>query len=222
MIGNGPAARVDRERIAKLRAHRVTGAAFGAFKAGYPVCPRWRETVIMQRDDVVTQVRIRARLNGPNHARSVIRAVMLALRPVVPDADWRDLATQLPPELKISGGSGSAGGDLVRDVAALLNVGEHQAAFYARVTFEQLNSYCRGVTPAGIARSLPVELRPLLTARVDDPARRHRLVLRSLGAAVPTLSLRAPRTAQPVARTTATVIETTIATTASQKTSASK
>ncbi|WP_285688622.1 DUF2267 domain-containing protein [Actinoplanes sp. NBRC 103695] len=176
----------------------------------------------MQRDDVVTQVRIRARLNGRKHARSVIRAVMLALRPVIPDAQWQGLVTQLPPEIEVGGGPGTGSGDLVHDVATLLNTSEHHAAFYARVTFEQLNSYCRGVTPAGIASSLPAGLRPLLTARVDDPARRHRLVLRSLGAAVPTLSLRAPRTAQPVARTTATVIETTIATTASQKTSASK
>jgi hypothetical protein len=144
---------------------------------------------------------------------------MLALRPVVPDAQWRDLVAQLPPEIKVGNSSGSGSKDLVRDVATLLNVSEHQAAFYARVTFEQLNSYCRGVTPAGIASSLPAGLRPLLTARVDDPARRHRLVLRSLGAAVPTLSLRATRTAEPVTRATATVIKTTIA---SQKTSASK
>jgi hypothetical protein len=60
------------------------------------------------------------------------------------------------------------------------------------VTLEQLNAYCRGTTPAGLAASLPADLRPLMSARAEDPAHRHRHLVRRLGSAVTNLSLGAP------------------------------
>ncbi|MEU8610760.1 DUF2267 domain-containing protein [Actinoplanes sp. NPDC048791] len=150
----------------------------------------------MHRDDLVTEVRIRARLYGRNHARRVVRAVMHALRNVLPDPAYRGLAGQLPAEVRLGSTerrheTGSAQ-QLIREVADELHISEPDAAFYTRVTLEQLNAYCRGTTPAGLAASLPADLRPLLSARSEDPAHRHRHLVRRLGSAVTNLSLGAP------------------------------
>ncbi|MGW4947406.1 DUF2267 domain-containing protein [Actinoplanes sp. NPDC004185] len=153
----------------------------------------------MHRDDLVTELRIRARLYGRNHTGRVIRAVMHALRNVLPDPAYLGLARQLPAEVGLvvtarrehTGGAGSAQ-QLIRDVADELHVSEPDAAFYTRVTLEQLNAYCRGTTPAGLAASLPAGLRPLMSARAEDPAHRHRQLVRTLSSAVAGLSLRVP------------------------------
>jgi uncharacterized protein (DUF2267 family) len=150
----------------------------------------------MHRDDLVTEVRIRARLYGRNHAGRVIRAVMHALRNVLPDPAYQGLAAQVPAEVGLAATdrrhhTGSAQ-QLIRDVADELHVSEPDAAFYTRVTLEQLNAYCRGTTPAGLAASLPAGLRPLMSARAEDPAVRHRQLVRMLGSAVTNLSLGAP------------------------------
>ena len=170
----------------------------------------------MHRDDLLSQVRTHARLHGRNHARHVVRAVLRALRDIAGEPAFRDLAAQLPPEARppASDGcppretvtsDGRASTRLVRDIAQRLHVTEPDAAFYARVTFEQLNDFCRGVTPAGLAGSLPADLRPLLSARFHDPAERYRRNIELLGGTIATLSLRsatAPlhRTVDPVAR----------------------
>ena len=170
----------------------------------------------MHRDDLLSEIRTHARLHGRNHARHVVRAVLQALRDIVGEPAVRDLTEQLPPEARppASGSSPSrdaattdarASTRLVRDIARQLHVSEPDAAFYARITFEQLNDFCRGVTPAGLAAALPADLRPLLSARLHDPAERYRRHIRQLGGTVATLSLRstaAPlrRTVDPVAR----------------------
>ena len=170
----------------------------------------------MHRDDLLSQVRTNARLHGRNHARHVVRTVLRALRDIAEEPAFRDLAAQLPPEVRPPATSdgpdrgtvtadGRASTRLVRDIARQLHVTEPDAAFYARITFEQLNDFCRGVTPAGLAGSLPADLRPLLCARLHDPAERYRRHMRQLGGTVATLSLRtaaAPphRTVGPVTR----------------------
>jgi uncharacterized protein (DUF2267 family) len=142
----------------------------------------------MHRDDLLTQIRIRARLYGRNHARRVVQAVMHALQRLLPEQAYSDLAGQLPAELGVTSPGHRqlshshiietrAAQRLIRDVADELHVTGPDAAFYTRVTLEQLNAYCHGVTPAQLAPSLPADVRPLLSARADDPTRR----LRTLG-----------------------------------------
>ncbi|WP_433732029.1 DUF2267 domain-containing protein [Actinoplanes sp. CA-051413] len=119
-----------------------------------------------------------------------------ALRNVLPDPAYLGLAGQLPAEVGLvvtdrRHHTGSAQ-QLIRDVADELHVSEPDAAFYTRVTLEQLNAYCRGTTPAGLAASLPADLRPLMSARAEDPALRHRYLVRRLSSAVTNLSLGAP------------------------------
>jgi uncharacterized protein (DUF2267 family) len=164
-----------------------------------------RKTVIMHREDVLSEVQRRARLRGRNHARRVLHAVLGALREYVPEPVFQRLADQLPADAGAPPPGGPAvatGGcrDLIRDVARRLHVGEPDAAFYARVTFEQLNASCpHGTSPARIAPSLPADMRALVCARAHDPADRHRHVLRTLAPVVATLSLRPePAPAAPV------------------------
>jgi uncharacterized protein (DUF2267 family) len=148
---------------------------------------------MMHRDDPLSQVRIHARLHGRGQARRVVRAVLHALQQIVPEEPFHGLVGQLPADLALeSRGHRPTGSrhQFIREIADELHVHRTDAAFYARVTFEQLNAYCRGVTPAGLAASLPADLRPLLSARADNPADRHQRLVRALGSAVTTLSLR--------------------------------
>jgi uncharacterized protein (DUF2267 family) len=154
----------------------------------------------MHRDDLLSQVRVRARLRGRGHAQRVVEAVVQALQGLVPETVFHGLTAQLPfavdrtppPGGVADDRTAGACRDLIRDVARRLHVDEPDAAFYARITFEQLNAFCRGTTPARIAPSLPADLRPLLSARADEPAHRSLRRLQTLGSAVATLSLRAP------------------------------
>lgn len=159
----------------------------------------------MHREDVLSEVQRRARLRGRNHARRVLHAVLAALREYVPEPAFQRLIAQLPPDACIpDAGAGepaaAAGGcrELVRDVARRLHTGEADAAFYARVTFEQLNAACRDGGPARLAPSLPADMRSLVCARADDPADRHRRMLRMLAPAVAALSLRPAPAPAPV------------------------
>jgi uncharacterized protein (DUF2267 family) len=160
------------------------------------------KTVTMHRDDLLSQVRISARLHGRNQARRVVQAVLRALREHVPETAFRDLVAELPAEVEVTpSGSGepvsgtSAARRLIRDVARQLHIDEPNAAFYARTTFAQLNVFCRGTTPAQLAARLPADLRPLLSARPEDPAQRQRQLIEAWGAAVTALSLRTPAVA---------------------------
>jgi uncharacterized protein (DUF2267 family) len=168
--------------------------------------------VIMHRDDLLTQIRIRARLYGRNHARRVVQAVMHALRKFLPETAYHGLAVQLPADVGVTSPDRrhashsptvetSASHQFIRDIADELHVTGPDAAFYTRITFEQLNAFCRGITPAQLAESLPADLRPLLSARADAVAHRHRL-MRLLGSAVTTLSLKPPATSRNAADTT--------------------
>ncbi|GAA3951772.1 DUF2267 domain-containing protein [Actinoplanes auranticolor] len=152
----------------------------------------------MHRDDLLTEVRIRARLYGRNHAARVVRAVMHALRNVLPEPAYLGLVSQLPTEVAVTPAGrrdvrpDRAALQLIREVADELHVSEPDAAFYTRTTLEQLNAFCRGTTPAQLAASLPADLRPLLSARADDPAQRHRHLVRTLSSSLATLSLKGP------------------------------
>ena len=121
----------------------------------------------MHRDDLLSQIRIRARLYGRNHARRVVQAVMHALQRLLPEQAYHDLAAQLPADVGVTSSGNRhlshshshiietrAARQLIRDVADELHVTGPDAAFYTRVTLEQLNAYCHGVTPAQLAPSL--------------------------------------------------------------------
>jgi len=155
----------------------------------------------MHRDDLLSQIRICARLHGRNEAGRVLQAVMHALRGLIPGPAYDDLTRQLPAGLDViaadrgpaGDGTGSGAGTwhrLVHDVAEELHVEEPDAAFYTRITLGRLNAFCRGITPAQLAEGAPDGLRPLLCARTDDPAHRAQHLLTMLGPAVTTLSLR--------------------------------
>jgi uncharacterized protein (DUF2267 family) len=157
------------------------------------------KTVTMHRDDLLSQVRISARLYGRNQARRVVQAVLRALREHVPEAAFRNLTAELPAGVEVPAAGRSepvtgatAARRLIRDVAQQLHIDEPNAAFYARITFAQLNAFCRGTTPAQLAARLPADLRPLLSARAEDPAQQHRQLFEAWGSAVTALSLRSP------------------------------
>lgn len=161
----------------------------------------------MHRDDLLTQVRICARLHGRNQARRVVRAVMQALEKRLSPTAFAELAAQLPADIGVTMSGRHieqcTAQQLIREVAEELHVPEPDAAFYLRVTFEQLNAFCRGVTPAQLAALLPGDLRGLLSARSADPAQRPRQFVLLLAPAVATLTLKAPDrepTPQPVRR----------------------
>jgi uncharacterized protein (DUF2267 family) len=156
----------------------------------------------MHRDDLVSQVRARARLHGRNEARQVIQAVLQAFRRLVPDTTFQQIVGQLPRELNAlcvgrDRGQGPASDtddacrSLVRAIAQQLHVDEPNAAFYSRIVFEQLNTSCRGITPASLAQSLPAEVRPLIAACAEDPAWRYRDRFPVLGSSAALPSLRA-------------------------------
>jgi uncharacterized protein (DUF2267 family) len=154
----------------------------------------------MHRDDLISQVRVRARLHGRSEARRVLRAVLLAFRTEIPDETFRRIAAQLPAELHLGDDPAPAAGlPLVRAVAARLYVNEPNAAFLTRVVFEQLNAYCHGVTPASVAASLPAGLRPLVSARADDPAQRFRRLFPAIGPSATVLNLSRVTPAEPAA-----------------------
>lgn len=157
-----------------------------------------RKVFFMHRHDLLTGIRERARLHGPNEARRVLRAVLATLGEFVP-GPVRDLTRELPADLGIalSGSASAVAGDRTcRDflsrVAGRLLVDEAEAAFLSRITLGELNVFCRGLTPAGIAPMVPADLRPLLRALPDDPARRQQRVLHMT---VPATVTRRPDTA---------------------------
>ncbi|MFI5496739.1 DUF2267 domain-containing protein [Actinoplanes sp. NPDC051859] len=147
----------------------------------------------MYRNDLVHQVRTRARLHGPNEARRVIAVVLDTCRQFVPDRTVEEIVAQLPADLAAvrlaadGDGPRHPAGDALRAllsrVAQRLNVTEPDAAFLSRVVFAQLNRHCRGVTPASLCPLLPAELRALFSARGDDPAPRLRTHFPAFGAA---------------------------------------
>ena len=156
----------------------------------------------MHRDDPLTQIRLRARLHGRKHALRVVRAVLHPLRGLVGEAAFQSLIRQLPPDLGHVATDRRPGDEIgsrpqfIRAVAEELHIHDPDAAFYARVTFEQLNAFCRGVTPARLASSLPADLGPLLSASADGAADRHRRRIHLLGSAIATLDLSAPAPAR--------------------------
>lgn len=150
----------------------------------------------MHRDDLVSQVRVQGRLHGRNEARRVIRGVLQALRPLIPDDAFRQITAQLPAEIgPIPAATGA--GPLVREAARLLYVDEPDAAFLSRIVFAQLNSWCHGLSPASVAAALPADARALVSARADDPAQRFRRLFPAIAPSAGVLSLRRPAAPAP-------------------------
>ncbi|MEV6601099.1 DUF2267 domain-containing protein [Actinoplanes sp. NPDC051346] len=150
---------------------------------------RAREEVApMDQLDGLTHIQQRARLHGPHETRRAVRAVLEALAEIIPFPVLYRLVARLPHEIRprlpqaaIADHDRPATGcrDFIKGIARRLFIEEPDAAFLARVVFEQLNTNSHGLTPSTIASLAPHDLRPLLNSRSphpsSDPARtRHR------------------------------------------------
>lgn len=145
----------------------------------------------MHRDNVVSRVRVRARLHGRNETHRAVRAVLAVLASVAPPEAFRALTAALPAELLPSSpwtGAAATSRQFVAGVAGCLYLDEPSAAFLCRVVFEELNAALPASGPTRIAAGLPADLRPLLTARppADD---HHRRMLSVRGLAAPSLRM---------------------------------
>ena len=154
----------------------------------------------MHRDDLLSGIRINARLYGPREALRVLHAVLDALAATAPPGPMRELRAQVPPA-PATVERHLAPHDLIGSVAGILGVDAPEAAFLARQVFAQLNVWCHGVTPAALAPDLPDRLTGLLTARPDE-ADRYARHLTAVSDGMPLLAPRspaeAPDTTQPV------------------------
>jgi hypothetical protein len=133
----------------------------------------------MDRESLLVRIEQRARLHGPNETRRAVGATLEALGAVLPQPIVHRLLMRIPADVRhqLPAGSGLASAprdevencrDFIGLIGRRLHIDEPDAAFLARVIFEQLNRPSRGLTPAGVAHLAPGDLRPLLTARLPE------------------------------------------------------
>lgn len=151
----------------------------------------------MHRDDLLTGIRIKARLHGRREALRVLHTVLDALAATAPPGPMRELRAQVPPPAGTAGRSGLPG-DLIGSVARALGVEKPEAAFLTRQVFGQLNVWCHGVTPADLAADLPAALTGLVTARPESADPVYARHLSAFSAGMPLLIGPPPVKAQPV------------------------
>jgi hypothetical protein len=124
--------------------------------------------------DLLTRIAERARLHGPNETRRTVCATLEALTGVLPPLVLHPLLITIPDGIRRELPVGRAPRlrncrEFITAIAGRLHVEEPEAAFRARIIFEQLNDQPYGLTPASVAHLTPRDMRPLLTAR--DPSR---------------------------------------------------
>lgn len=129
----------------------------------------------MDGQDVLARIQERGRLYGTNHTRRTVRGVLGVLSDLLPTPAFRRLAAHLPGDVRpvVPSGEGRAIEVLtcrafITRLASRLLVDEPEAAFLARVVFEQLNAAAVGATPATVAHLVAADLRPLLRAGVPQ------------------------------------------------------
>jgi len=127
----------------------------------------------MDGRDVLARIQERGRLYGANHTRRTIQGVLGVLADLLPAPAFRRLTATLPGDVHPAV---PADADrpiemlgcraFITRLAARLHVDEPDAAFLARVVFEQLNAVAAGATPATVSHLVAADLRPLLRAGV--------------------------------------------------------
>jgi uncharacterized protein (DUF2267 family) len=157
----------------------------------------------VDEDDLLARVQSRARLYGRNQSRRAVGAVVAALDGSLPAGAVRQIAAQLPAGIRraMASPNGTSphekpdagrGGFLAR-IAGRLLIDGPDAAFLARVVFEQLNAAMPRKRPAAFAHLACPDLRALLCARVEsDPS--------AIGSAAPGTVIRRTVTGFPPVR----------------------
>ena len=128
----------------------------------------------MDGQDVLARIQERGRLYGVNHTRRTVQGVLDVLSDLLPSPALRRLTAHLPADVRpplppretrtIEVLTCRA---FIARLAARLFVDEPDAAFLARVVFEQLNTTA-GTTPAAVAHLVAADPRLLLRAGVPQ------------------------------------------------------
>jgi uncharacterized protein (DUF2267 family) len=124
----------------------------------------------MQHDELIGQVRHRARLASRNDAERAIRAALQTLGECIPEELTDNLAAQLPPEIGGYLYRGVANGErfdrqeFVARVAARAGTRQQHAACLARTVFEVIDEAVQDGVMLKVAGSLPDDIAELLTA----------------------------------------------------------
>ncbi|WP_244876499.1 DUF2267 domain-containing protein [Winogradskya consettensis] len=122
--------------------------------------------------DVLARIQERARLHGPNETRRAVGAILASLADILPRHVFHQLTATFPDDLHPTGplppvAVAPGRNAFVSRLAAHLLIDEPDAAFLARVIFEQWNAAARTLSPATIAYLAPAGLRPLLRAQIS-------------------------------------------------------
>jgi uncharacterized protein (DUF2267 family) len=132
----------------------------------------------MNRENLLLRIEQRARLHGPNETRRAVCATLEALGGILPPPVLHPLLTAVPAEIRQHLPAAQVPKirccrDFITVIAGRLQIEAPDAAFLARVVFEQLNDPAYEVTPAAVAHLTPADLRPLLSARDPELLTRH-------------------------------------------------
>ena len=132
----------------------------------------------MEHDELIGQVRHRARLSSWGDAERATRATLATLGECIPEELADNLAAELPWEIGVhlwhpAGYNGPAGGnrfdrqEFVARVAARARVRQQPAARLARTVFEVVGEAVQGDVMAKVTESLPDDIAELVTAGRD-------------------------------------------------------
>ena len=124
----------------------------------------------MQHEELIRQVRQRARLSSRSDAERAVRAALETLGECLPEELADNLAAQLPQEIGDYLYRGVANGErfdrqeFVARVAARAGTRQQHAACLARTVFEVVDEAVQDEVMLKVAGSLPDDIAELLTA----------------------------------------------------------
>jgi uncharacterized protein (DUF2267 family) len=127
----------------------------------------------MQHDELIGQVRQRARLASRNNAERAVRAALQTLGECIPGELADNLAEQLPPEIGEYLYRGMPNGErfdrqeFVARVAARAGTRQQHAACLARTVFEVIDEAVQAEVMLKVAGSLPDDIAELVMASGD-------------------------------------------------------
>jgi len=151
-----------------------TGEVLGTARTGQAVVIPEREGVTVQHDELIGQVRYRARLASGSDAERAVRAALHTLGECIPEELADSLAAQLPREigeylyLGVPNGERFDRQEFVARVAARAGTRQQHAACLARTVFEVIDEAVQDEVMLKVAGSLPDDIAELLTADNAD------------------------------------------------------